>query len=91
MVREFVVCDHCGQVIARPEDGFMVKGNIYAADHGAKLLRLVGDNFPRSRSFAVRLDEIGETGICKSCMSKALGLSNGTVETRVEKLVARSA
>lgn len=92
MVREFVVCDHCHSVIANPEDGFIVKGNIYNADHGEFPERLVGDNFPTTRSFAVRLDEIGETGICKSCMCKALGLEVAqTITTVGERYLAKSA
>ncbi|MDZ4722536.1 MAG: hypothetical protein SGI97_01275 [candidate division Zixibacteria bacterium] len=91
MIKEFVVCDSCTKVIASPEDGFVVKGNIYAADHGENPDRLVGDNFPRSRTFAVRLDEIGETGICRPCLMKALGLNAGAVNTRVEKLMTQSA
>lgn len=75
MVREFVVCDCCTNVIRNPEDGFIVKGNIYNADYGEFPIRMVGDNFPTSRSFAIRLSEVGETGICKSCLIKSLGLS----------------
>lgn len=75
MVREFVVCDSCTNVIKTPDDGFIVKGNIYNADHGEFPLRMVGDNFPTSRTFAIKLSEVGETGICKSCMIKSLGLT----------------
>lgn len=92
MIREFVVCDQCQSVIANPEDGFIVKGNIYSADHGQFPDRLVGDNFPTSRSFAVRLDEIGQTGICKSCMIKALGLEKQqSIMAIDERILTKSA
>lgn len=90
-VNDYVVCDGCAKIITRPEDGFMIKGNIWAADPGENRALLVGNNFPETRNFAVTLSEIGESHLCTNCMVRSLGLKQEFMTTHVDKRLARSA
>lgn len=67
------LCDSCDMPIMKPEDGFVVHGNIYLADPSAHM-GIVGNNFPEQPGdFAA--DSVKKSVLCKRCMADALGLS----------------
>lgn len=73
-IKKCYCCDDCTILIENPDDGFVIKGNIYIASpesHGG----LIGNNFPAGKVTGIALGEIGETVLCKSCFLKALKLN----------------
>lgn len=65
------LCDGCDTEIIKPEDGFIIHGNIYVADPKC-CGGLVGNNFPNKESFVA--DEVKQSVLCRMCFCKALGL-----------------
>jgi hypothetical protein len=73
---EHFLCDHCDCQIPKPEDGFVVHGNIYVADPN-KAGGLIGNNFPECDE-PVTQDKVTKTVMCRQCFMKALGLFDYT-------------
>jgi hypothetical protein len=73
-VQKFAVCDRCSNVVTSSDQGFTIKGNVYAAATSDRPVCLVGNNFPRITGMAFKVEEIGETHLCHDCMLSALGL-----------------
>jgi hypothetical protein len=69
--KEVYTCDACEGVITRPQDGYIVHGNIYDATVQGRG-GLIGNNFPEGNE--VSAEEVKESVYCKSCFVKALGL-----------------
>lgn len=65
-------CDMCHNAIIAAKDGFIVQGNIYAADTNARL-GIIGNNFPKtSEDGTIVAKDVKETFVCKGCMMKTL-------------------
>lgn len=69
---EHFLCDYCDSQISKPEDGFVIHGNIYVADP-KKTGGLIGNNFPDDGE-PVTQDNVTKTVMCRHCFMKALGL-----------------
>jgi hypothetical protein len=69
---ERYMCDGCERIIADPQDGFVIHGNISTADV-AQPKTLIGDNLPSSGESPRTL--ITETVYCKNCFLTKLGIS----------------
>lgn len=75
---EYFLCDLCDKPIMSPKNGFIIKGNIYAAD--AKRGGFVGDNFPEpDEDGKILLEVVKENVLCKNCLRTALELDDGVV------------
>lgn len=71
---EQYLCDHCNRIIMRPDQGFVVHGNIYEADPSC-LGGLIGNNFPDAKpGQPVTIDDVQKTVLCVKCLGEALGL-----------------
>ena len=77
---QLLQCDGCDKVIMKPEDGFIVQGNIYVADP-ANRGGLIGNNIPLNGG----VEEIQESAFCKRCFIKALNLDKTSSATREVK------
>lgn len=70
----FYLCDKCDAIILKPENGFIVHGNIYVADlkfRGG----LIGNNFPNvTPGDKIEVTDVKETVYCKKCFLLALGV-----------------
>lgn len=64
------VCDNCQTVVTKPEDGFVIQGNIYDASP-TNPGGLVGNNIPPPES---ETNVVKKTILCKPCLIKTLGL-----------------
>lgn len=75
---EQYLCDQCDKVIDKPENGFVVHGNIYVADPSCSG-GLIGNNFPPcEEGEAVIIDKIKQTVMCKPCFLRAIGVTGTT-------------
>ena len=74
---EQYLCDQCDKVIARPEDGFVIHGNIYVADPSC-IGGLIGNNFPplEEGEKLVSIDKIKQTVMCKTCFFRGIGVTD---------------
>ena len=78
---EQYLCDHCDKVIDKPENGFIIHGNIYVADPSC-MGGLIGNNFPPcEEGETVSIEKIKQTVMCKPCFLKAIGVT-GTTNVR---------
>ena len=84
-------CDKCESTITNPEDGYVVHGNIYAADASDEM-GLVGNNFPDPTSFCggttydysdpyrtptFSANEVKKSVFCKKCFLGILHIDDG--------------
>lgn len=68
------MCDSCDVIIGKPEDGYVVHGNIYVADPATRG-GLIGNNFPETLpGEQIDPQAVRETVYCTRCMLRALGL-----------------
>ena len=71
------VCDNfsCKTVISDINDGFIIEGNIYAADP-ENLLGIIGNNFPSYSSTSeeqrIRRKDIHKSVYCRPCFLRIL-------------------
>jgi len=74
---EQYLCDNCDKVIDKPENGFVVHGNIYVADPSCSG-GLIGNNFPplEEGEELTSPDQIKQTVLCKPCFLKAVGVKD---------------
>lgn len=80
---QYYLCDACDQPIYKPEEGFVVHGNIYVADPSCRG-GLVGNNFPEVvPGEKIEVTDVQETVYCKRCFIEAVGLFEPTVRTEV--------
>jgi hypothetical protein len=80
---QYYLCDHCDQPIYKPEEGFVVHGNIYVADPNCRG-GLVGNNFPEVKpGEKIEVTDVQETVYCKRCFIQAVGLFEPTVRSEV--------
>lgn len=63
------LCDGCDNEISKPENGFVIHGNIYVADPN-QVGGVIGNNFPEKELFSI--DEVQKTVLCIDCLTKAL-------------------
>lgn len=70
-VSQQYLCDSCNELIVKPDDGFVVQGNIYTANPAA-LEGLIGNNFPDQENF--KFEEVQKNVFCKKCFSEHLNL-----------------
>ena len=70
---EQYLCDECDRVITKPTEGFVVHGNIYAADPSTRG-GLIGDNFPPASQETIKAEDVKQTVLCKQCFMNAVGL-----------------
>lgn len=76
------VCDQCDTEIVNPTDGFVIHGNIYAADPSC-LGGLIGNNFPLGdKSFTG--DDVRKQVLCYRCFAHALNLDNKVSEEELK-------
>ncbi len=68
------LCDHCDALIANPQEGFVIHGNIYLADP-TETKGMIGNNFPDTSPF--ELNAVKKTVFCNRCLMDALGLGRG--------------
>jgi len=69
------ICGKCGKKVMNPEDGFIIKGNIYVADPDDRR-GLIGNAFPepdKNNGF-IHAGDIEEYCFCKACLSEVLGI-----------------
>ena len=83
---EHFLCDQCNLLI-KPDDGFVVHGNIYVADP-ANLRGVIGNNFPSDPDACV--SAVKKTVLCKRCFLEAIesvGLERppGTLSAEAKK------
>jgi len=78
---EQYLCDECDRLIGKPEEGFVVHGNIYVADPTNRG-GLIGDNFPPVSQETLKREDVKETVLCRFCMLAALGLSEKTARRK---------
>jgi uncharacterized protein YlaI len=75
---EQYLCDECDSIISNESEslsGFVVHGNIYAADP-TKRGGLIGNNIPEvGQDETINPREIKETVLCRSCFFNALGFT----------------
>lgn len=69
---QMLLCDSCDKVILRPEDGYIVHGNIYVADPSCRG-GLIGNNFPEEEGATV--DCVTQQVFCNGCFKKALEIA----------------
>jgi len=70
-IGQFYFCDDCKQPIYNPSMGYIVQGNIFAADPSQRL-GMIGDNFPKEATFTV--DDVRERVYCRRCLMTALNM-----------------
>jgi hypothetical protein len=71
---EQFLCDQCDKVIAKPEDGFIIHGNIYVADPTCRG-GLIGNNIPEvAAGEKIDPEAIKQTVLCKHCLLKSLNM-----------------
>jgi hypothetical protein len=68
-VVQHYLCDMCDAEILRPQDGFIIVGNIYLADPNCRG-GVIGDNFPAKEPFVV--EDVQKVVLCKQCLMSAL-------------------
>ena len=68
---EQYLCDGCDLVIADPQDGFVIHGNIYAADP-VNIDGMIGNNFPEDKDALA--SSVKKIVFCKQCFLSALDL-----------------
>lgn len=71
-VVEHYLCDNCDKVISNPEEGFVIHGNIYAAD-ASQIAGLIGNNFPDEEES--KASEVKKSVYCKFCFLQAIGIT----------------
>ena len=74
----YYVCDDCKKPIIKPEDGFLIQGNIYVADTSC-MGGIIGDNIPRSETnekIKFTRDDIHFAIYCKKCLFSILDRKN---------------
>ena len=84
------LCSQCKQPIMKPEDGFVVHGNIYVAnpEQGG----LVGNNFPEAsdspqlhrsviEGYVDLKQSVNKTAFCKPCFCEVLGIQCSNIRT----------
>lgn len=64
---QMLLCDYCDEVILKPEDGFIIHGNIYVADP-VQRGGLIGNNFPEEGT----IEQVHQTVLCRKCFMKSL-------------------
>lgn len=77
----FILCEKCESPIIKPEDGYIVMGNIYSADQHKKTM-YIGDafesSFPVSENDGYHIKmksiEMNEKAYCKGCFFRAINL-----------------
>ena len=62
-------CDSCKDIIHKPNNGYLVVGNIYTANPD-DLGGLIGNNFPETEKFAIT--DVSKSVFCKKCFLKAI-------------------
>ena len=73
-VVEHYLCDSCDRLIEKPEQGFVVQGNVYVADPKVKG-GLIGNNFPEPDTDGkVDFKSVKQSVLCKECFCRALGI-----------------
>lgn len=73
-VGQFYLCGRCDSPILKPEDGFVVHGNIYVADPTCRG-GLIGNSFPDVKpGDKIEVSDVMERVYCKSCFLTSLGL-----------------
>jgi hypothetical protein len=81
---QYYLCDACDQPIYKPENGFVVHGNIYVADPNCRG-GLIGNNFPEVvPGEKIEVTDVQETVYCKSCFIEAIGLFENPVRAEVK-------
>jgi|694.fasta_scaffold80311_4 hypothetical protein len=71
-VIEIFVCDKCDKPIFKEDQGFVIHGNIYAANvkfPGG----MIGNNFPEGRE-TFNIEEVQKTVFCKDCFMQVLNI-----------------
>ena len=71
MARIAFICGNCSQPILKPEEGILLRGNLYVANPRDRS-GLVGNAFPDSVDGNVKVSEIKEYAFCKGCFSQIL-------------------
>lgn len=68
---EYFLCDRCDMPIIKPEDGFIVHGNVYVADPSCRG-GLIGNNFPQVEpGDKIEVTDVKESVFCKECFIAA--------------------
>lgn len=83
---QMLLCDCCDKVILRPEDGYIVHGNIYVADPSCRG-GLIGNNFPEEESATV--DRVTQQVFCNGCFKKALEIAPKTTRLPRKSTLSR--
>lgn len=65
------LCNNCEEPIRTPQDGVLVRGNIYVADAHDRG-GLVGNAFPDPADGKIRASEIKEFAFCQQCFEALL-------------------
>ena len=81
------LCDCCDKTILKPEDGFIIQGNVYAADPSCRG-GLIGCAFPAAEDGTIHVDDIKEKVFCSLCLLSALGLNNTLTRGKYDKPLA---
>ncbi len=72
------VCEGCKKPVTKPEEGFIVEGNVYTADADMSTKRrgLIGSPLPKpSKDGLIKATAVSMTAFCRTCFYKALNIT----------------
>lgn len=89
----YILCDWCDEPIAKPEDGFIIIGNIYvgqATPDGQPDGGIIGDAFKKaSQDGVIAVKDVEKYVYCKTCLRKTLKMES-SVDSIFEGVLKRS-
>lgn len=86
-VVQLYLCDQCSLIIPDKESGFVIHGNVYAADPN-EMYGIIGNNIPSGET--IEPEAIKKTVLCFTCMCQALGIEIDDFDTPPEKVTLGS-
>jgi len=68
ILRDGARCVYCDKKIAKPDEGFIIQGNIFDINESG----LIGDSFPKTPKF--QIEDVKKIICCMNCLKEALGI-----------------